>query len=72
LGDKQAAIADYNSALKINPNFVQAYGNRGVARYELGDKPGAISDLQKAAELSRQQGNTANYQEALELIKKYQ
>jgi hypothetical protein len=38
----------------------------------LGDNQGAISDLQKAAELFKQQGNTALYQKALELIKKYQ
>ena len=72
LGDKQGAIADYNSAIKINPNYVNAYYNRGRVRYELGDKQGAIADLQKAAELFRQQGNTAFYQKALELIKKAQ
>ncbi|WP_155960463.1 hypothetical protein [Fischerella sp. PCC 9605] len=38
----------------------------------MGDKQGAIADLQKAAELFRQQGNTQLYQEALELIRKYQ
>jgi tetratricopeptide (TPR) repeat protein len=72
LGDKQGAIADYNSAIKINPNNAYAYYNRGVVRDNLGDKQGGIADLQKAAELFQQQGNTASYQQALELIRKYQ
>ncbi|NMF66565.1 hypothetical protein DP113_22855 [Brasilonema octagenarum UFV-E1] len=72
LGDKQGAIADYNSALRINPNYAHAYYNRGIARSDLGDKQGAIADLQKAVDLYRQQGNTAYYQKALELIKKLQ
>jgi regulator of sirC expression with transglutaminase-like and TPR domain len=65
-------VADYNSTLKINPNYAQAYGKRGLARYQLGDKQGAINDLQKAAELFQQQGNTDLSQQALELIKKIQ
>ncbi|NEU73295.1 tetratricopeptide repeat protein [Hassallia byssoidea VB512170] len=72
LKDLQGAVADYNSALTINPNFAEAYGNRGLVRYQLGDKQGAINDLQKAAELFQQQGRTADYQKALEVIRKIQ
>ncbi|MGJ5630492.1 tetratricopeptide repeat protein, partial [Nostoc sp. CALU 1950] len=46
--DKQAAIEDYNQAIKINPNYALAYYNRGVARYELGDKQAAIEDYNQA------------------------
>ncbi|WP_315790608.1 hypothetical protein [Fischerella sp. JS2] len=35
-------------------------------------KDGGIADLQKAAELFQQQGNTQFYQKTLELIRKYQ
>ncbi|MCC5664106.1 tetratricopeptide repeat protein [Nostoc sp. CHAB 5784] len=72
LGDNQGAIADYNLALKIDPNYAKAYYNQGNARYQLGDNQGGIVDLQKAAELFRQQENTELYQQALELIRKYQ
>ncbi|NMG09484.1 tetratricopeptide repeat-containing serine protease family protein [Brasilonema sp. UFV-L1] len=72
LGDKQGAITDYSQALQINPNYANAYYNRGVTRAELGDKQGGIADLQKAADLFLQQGNTANYQKALESIRKLQ
>ncbi|WP_322746360.1 tetratricopeptide repeat protein [Nostoc sp. LEGE 12450] len=63
---------DYNKAIKINPNFAPAYTGRGVARYRLGDKQGAIADLEKAANLNLEQGKTDDYQQLLELIKKLQ
>jgi tetratricopeptide (TPR) repeat protein len=72
LKDLQGAIADYNSALKINSNYADAYNNRGLARSDVGDKQGAIADLQKAAELFQQQGNTQLSQTILEYIKKLQ
>jgi tetratricopeptide (TPR) repeat protein/S1-C subfamily serine protease len=44
LGDKKSAIADYDIAIRINPQFAIAYNNRGVVKSELGDKKGAIAD----------------------------
>ncbi|MBW4575086.1 MAG: trypsin-like peptidase domain-containing protein, partial [Aphanothece sp. CMT-3BRIN-NPC111] len=40
-GDYQGAIADYNQALQLNPNFAEAYNNRGLARYKQGGIAGA-------------------------------
>jgi tetratricopeptide (TPR) repeat protein len=69
LGDKQGAIpaatpegyADYTQALRINPNLAPPYASRGIARLELGDKQGAIANLQKAADLNSEQGIINNY-----------
>lgn len=51
-GDLRRAIADYDTAIQLNQNFVEAYLNRGVARLGLDDVPGALEDYQKAAEIS--------------------
>jgi tetratricopeptide (TPR) repeat protein len=72
LGDKQGAVADYNQALRIDPNHVNAYYNRGLARRGLGDKQGAIQDFQKAADLYQKQGDKDNYQKAINHLKKLQ
>ena len=43
-GDFKEALKDFDRALQIDPNNADAYGNRCVARYKLGDKQGAIED----------------------------
>ena len=56
-GDYQGAIADFNQAIKINPNYAQAYNNRGGIRYELGDKQGAIADFNQAIKINPNYAN---------------
>jgi tetratricopeptide (TPR) repeat protein len=51
---KKAAIADYTKAIEFNPQFADAYFNRGLAKYSLGDKNGSIADWTKAIEVNPQ------------------
>ena len=45
-GDYQAAISDYDEAIRLNPKYTEAYGNRGNAKSELGDFEAAILDYE--------------------------
>ncbi|MEH2195733.1 MAG: tetratricopeptide repeat protein [Nostoc sp.] len=50
--DYQGAIEDYSQTIKINPNYVDAYNYRGVARSALGDNKGAIEDYNQAIKIN--------------------
>jgi len=69
LGDKQGAIADYNEAIRLNPQDDDAYYNRGLAKSDLGNKQGALVDFRKALELFQQQGNTEGANDARDRIR---
>ncbi|NNU33548.1 tetratricopeptide repeat protein [Mucilaginibacter sp. S1162] len=45
------AIQYYNEAIKLNPDYANAYNTRGIAKYFYGDKKGACVDINKAASL---------------------
>ena len=49
--DHYGAISDYNKAIELDPNNVDAYINRGISKENLGDLNGACADWKKAAEL---------------------
>jgi tetratricopeptide (TPR) repeat protein len=51
-GDPKAAIAGYQRAIDLLPNYVQAFYRLGVAQGDAGDVSGAIATLEKAARLS--------------------
>ena len=48
LGDYKGAIADYDSAIRINPDYASAYNNRGIAKRKLGQHFAAIADFDTA------------------------
>ncbi|PMB10133.1 hypothetical protein CEN48_21790, partial [Fischerella thermalis CCMEE 5282] len=43
-GDPQGAIAAYTEAIKLNPQYAEAYNGRGLVHFDLGDKQKAIAD----------------------------
>lgn len=49
--DPKGAIEYFNQAISVNPNYAAAYMARGVARYQLLDRVGAIQDAQQAESL---------------------
>lgn len=51
LGQHQAAIADYNEALRLQPDDADAYSNRGNAKTALGQHEAAIADYAEALRL---------------------
>jgi tetratricopeptide (TPR) repeat protein len=50
-GDLNAAITDYDQAIKLNSKFAQAYNNRGVAYDHKGDFDRAIANFDQAIKL---------------------
>ena len=51
LKEFRAALVDYDKAIELDPNFADAYFNRGLTNIFLGNNRKGISDLSKAGEL---------------------
>jgi lipoprotein NlpI len=49
--DRPAAIADYDKAIALDPNFAQAYQRRGVAHFMLGRVKESVADFDKFLDL---------------------
>ena len=58
-GDYTGAIADYNTAIHLKPDFARAYYKRGKAKSELGNFSAAKSDLEIAEKLVAQIGDAS-------------
>ncbi len=54
LQDYSGSISDYTHAIRLNPQFVDAYINRGVIKQERGDLEGALFDFNEAIRLNPQ------------------
>ena len=50
----------YLKAIAINPQFADAYNNRGNAKDDLGDYQGAIADYSKAIQIDPQDASAYN------------
>lgn len=72
MGDYQGAIADYNETVRLRSNVAASYLHRGLSKKALGDKQGAVVDLQKAAQLFQKQGQVDWYQSTLKSIAEIQ
>ena len=51
-GNHANAIAIYSQVIELNPFCVEAFTERGQARYESGDTKGAQEDLKKVLEIN--------------------
>lgn len=59
------AVADFDAALKINPNLGEAYLNRGNAHFWQHNYAAAIADFGKAIDLKTASLDYAHYNKAL-------
>jgi tetratricopeptide (TPR) repeat protein len=59
-GEYDLAIADYNTAIKLDKNYVSAYNNRGVALYRKGDNDRALVEYNSALRLAPSDADVYN------------
>lgn len=73
LQDISGALADFDRAIELDPNNGVVYYARGILKHEHpNEASGEIRDLEQAARLYQQQGRTQDYQDAIDLLKKWQ
>ena len=46
----EKALADFDSAIDLDPDFAEAYAYRGIFYSDMGDVEQAVSDIEKALE----------------------
>ena len=56
-GIYKGAISEYTKAIKINPDYEDAYKDRGFAKEKIEDYKGAISDYTKAIKINPENGD---------------
>jgi tetratricopeptide (TPR) repeat protein len=63
-GDFKEAVAAFSEAIRLNPNYAQAYIHRGAAYAETSMKQQAIADLRVATKMCFESGDLDNYNTA--------
>ena len=66
--DQQRAEADINNAIKYVVNDADRYMYKGIKSALQGNKPGALDNLQKSANLYQLRGDKSSYNEVMKLI----
>jgi tetratricopeptide (TPR) repeat protein len=59
-GELGTALSDYDTALRLDPNFALAYNNRAVLHKKMGDRARALADYEAALRLDPGNENAAN------------
>ena len=59
--DYQRAVALYSQAIKLKPDFLEAYLKRCEAHYHLGDTRGVLEDCQQILQLDNRNGQAYYY-----------
>jgi tetratricopeptide (TPR) repeat protein len=62
----------FSKTIKRDPNYAEAYVNRGLIHHQLGDRNLAFADLKKGAECFRDRGKTNAAEKIFSLIEKLQ
>jgi tetratricopeptide (TPR) repeat protein len=65
-GEWDKAIADYNQAIRLNPNYAEAYSNRGASYAMKEDYARARADWEKVLQLNP---NHAQARDGLEILR---
>lgn len=65
-GDNDAALADYNKALEIDPRYAEIYANRGIVWLRMGQKAKADADF--AACLALKPGIQSSLERCIKVV----
>ena len=68
-GDYEQAMADYNKAVELDPDYALAYYNRGMSYVDSGDLEQAIADFEWYLELAPNVLNRAELINIIEQLK---
>jgi regulator of sirC expression with transglutaminase-like and TPR domain len=68
--DPRGALADIEQALRLNPNVMRAYAQRALVRIMVGDRQGAIADLQTTINFFQSENDLVSAQTFRMLLEK--